>query len=102
MGNIARLSAALAAVMMVPAFEGFAQAPSRNAAPAGKTAAQKYVELVAQNDVLKNSLFGVCARTEGGRTLVSWNSGKRMLPASNMKLISTGAGGFQVRDKNRL
>ena len=63
MGNIARLSAALVAVMLVPVFDGIAQAPSRKAASAGKTAAQKYVELVAQNEVLKNSLFGVCART---------------------------------------
>lgn len=96
MGNIARLSAALVAVMLVPVFDGIAQAPSRKAASAGKTAAQKYVELVAQNEVLKNSLFGVCARTEGGQTLVSWNSGKRMLPASNMKLISTGAALHQL------
>lgn len=96
MRNIIRLSAALAAAMLFPVCGAIAQAPSQKAAPVGKTAAQKYVELAAQNDVLKNSLFGVCARTEGGRTLVSWNSGKRMLPASNMKLISTGAALHQL------
>jgi D-alanyl-D-alanine carboxypeptidase/D-alanyl-D-alanine-endopeptidase (penicillin-binding protein 4) len=70
--------------------DGWAQVPAAQGS-AEKTATQKYVELVAQNDVLKNSLFGVCAKTDGGKTLVNLNGGKRMLPASNMKLISTGA-----------
>lgn len=55
-----------------------------------KTKAQRYIELASRNDLLKSSVFGVLATTEGGDTLASWNSGQRMVPASTMKLITTG------------
>ncbi len=46
--------------------------------------------MASRNDLLKSSVFGVLAMTEGGDTLASWNSGMRMIPASTMKLVTTG------------
>lgn len=55
-----------------------------------KSKAQRYVESVSGSESLKSSVFGVLAVTEGGDTLAVWNSGMRMLPASTMKLVTTG------------
>ena len=55
-----------------------------------KTKAQRYVESISRSESLKSSVLGVLALTEGGDTLASWNSGQRMVPASTMKLITTG------------
>ncbi|MGN1214975.1 MAG: D-alanyl-D-alanine carboxypeptidase/D-alanyl-D-alanine-endopeptidase [Candidatus Cryptobacteroides sp.] len=56
-----------------------------------RTRAQEYIELAAQNEILKGSQFSVLAVTVGGDTLALRNPDTRMLPASNMKLITTGA-----------
>ena len=63
---------------------------------AAKSKAQRYVELVARNDILKNSSFGVLAMTEGGDTLAAWDFARRLVPASNMKLITVGAAMHQL------
>ena len=55
-----------------------------------RTKAQRYVETVSRSESLKSSVFGVLAVTEGGDTLASWNSGTRMIPASTLKLVTTG------------
>lgn len=55
-----------------------------------KTKAQCYIETAARGEALKSSVFGVLAVTEGGDTLACWNSDQRMVPASTMKLITTG------------
>lgn len=55
------------------------------------TKAQEYIGLVARNEILKGSQFSVLAVTVGGDTLACRNPDTRMLPASNMKLITTGA-----------
>ena len=52
---------------------------------------QEYVGLVSQNDILKGSQFSILAVKVGGDTIASRNPDTRMLPASNMKLITTGA-----------
>ncbi|MGN0201352.1 MAG: D-alanyl-D-alanine carboxypeptidase/D-alanyl-D-alanine-endopeptidase [Candidatus Cryptobacteroides sp.] len=52
---------------------------------------QEYVRLAAQSEILKESQFAVFAVKVGGDTIASLNPGTRMLPASNMKLITTGA-----------
>lgn len=56
-----------------------------------KSKAQRYIETVSRNDILRHAALGVFAVTEGGDTLASWNHDKRLNPASNMKLITTGA-----------
>ena len=55
-----------------------------------KSKAQRYIEMVAKNDILKSSVFGVLAVTQAGDTLAALNSAQRMIPASTMKLITTG------------
>lgn len=55
-----------------------------------KTKAQRYVESISRSEALKSSVFGVLAVTEGGDTLAVWNCDQRMVPASTMKLITTG------------
>ena len=56
-----------------------------------KTKAQAYVNRVARQEPLKGSVWGVLAMNSKGDTLARWNPGIRMVPASNMKLITTGA-----------
>ena len=52
---------------------------------------QQKVEKLMSDQTFSQSVVGVCVRTAGGETLVDINSETMMLPASNMKLISTGA-----------
>lgn len=52
--------------------------------------AQRYIESVSRSEILKSSVFAVLALTEGGDTLAAWNSGMRMIPASTLKLVTTG------------
>lgn len=52
---------------------------------------QAKVEALASDAAFSQSVIGICARTADGETLVDVNSEMMMLPASNMKLISTGA-----------
>lgn len=91
-----------AAAFAVISLSAFVQAPvlSAQARAAGRTAvkskAQRYVELVSGNDVLKSSVFGVLAMTEGGDTVASWNPGIRQVPASNLKLVTTGVALHQL------
>ena len=52
---------------------------------------QSKVDLIAEDPAFSQSVIGICARTVGGKELVDINAGIMMLPASNMKLLSTGA-----------
>ena len=52
---------------------------------------QEKIEALAGDATFSNALVGICVRTGSGETLVDINAEKMMLPASNMKLISTGA-----------
>ena len=49
------------------------------------------VESILSDPAFEQALVGVCVRTTDGQTLVDINAGKMLLPASNMKLITTGA-----------
>lgn len=65
------------------------QVPSVPAVRRGSKA-QRYIESVSRSETLKSSVFAVLALTEGGDTLAAWNSGMRMIPASTLKLVTTG------------
>ena len=52
---------------------------------------QARVEALTDDPAFSQSVIGICARTADGKTLVDINADIMMLPASNMKLISTGA-----------
>lgn len=52
---------------------------------------QKQIEAIAEGEVLGQAVIGICARTGDGKTIVDLNAEDMLVPASNMKLISTGA-----------
>ncbi len=52
---------------------------------------QAKVQEIADDPAFSQAVIGICARTADGKELVDINAGTMMLPASNMKLISTGA-----------
>ena len=52
---------------------------------------QQKVEEIVNSDALRDAVVGVCARKGDGQTLIDIASHDLMVPASNMKLISTGA-----------
>ena len=52
--------------------------------------AGRYVGIVAKGETLRGSQLSVLALTARGDTVVAWESGRRLIPASNMKLITTG------------
>ena len=58
----------------------------------------QYIESQISNGPLKGAVVGVCAveiagqaGNDGGRSMVAYNASTRMVPASNMKLVTTGA-----------
>ena len=57
---------------------------------AAQTSAQKYANRQAESGPLKNAVWGVLARDAQGNTLLDYNASQRMLPASNLKLVTTG------------
>ena len=52
---------------------------------------QEYSLSLAETQVLSQALVGLCVRTGEGELLASVNADKMLLPASNMKLLTTGA-----------
>ncbi|MGM9735812.1 MAG: D-alanyl-D-alanine carboxypeptidase/D-alanyl-D-alanine-endopeptidase [Candidatus Cryptobacteroides sp.] len=52
---------------------------------------QKEAEALASDPVFSRGAVGICVRTSSGKEIVSVNADKMLLPASNMKLITTGA-----------
>ena len=46
---------------------------------------------IATDPALSQALLGVCIRTEDGQTIAQHNAKTLLVPASNMKLITTGA-----------
>ena len=61
------------------------------AAAYAKTPLQQTAETLASDIVFSHAQVGIRAVTGGGEVLVSLNEDKMLVPASNMKLISTGA-----------
>ena len=51
---------------------------------------QETIETVLNDPALSESTVGICVRTGDGRTLADIDADNMILPASNMKLISTG------------
>ena len=55
-----------------------------------QTKAQKYVDQLKTCGELRQAAWGVNARKLDGRTVAEYNPDLRLLPASNVKLLSTG------------
>ena len=51
---------------------------------------QESVKAITADKALTEAIVGICARTGDGRTLIDLDADNMILPASNMKLISTG------------
>ena len=51
---------------------------------------QDYINIISSAEPMKSASLGVMAMTVGGKTLVSHNADKKLIPASNTKLLSTG------------
>jgi D-alanyl-D-alanine carboxypeptidase/D-alanyl-D-alanine-endopeptidase (penicillin-binding protein 4) len=49
------------------------------------------VKYVAEDATFEQAVVGICVMDRDGKILAGVNTGKMLLPASNMKLISTGA-----------
>lgn len=56
-----------------------------------QAALRSYVQELNQKEPLKSSVWGVLAVRMNGDTLVAFNQGQKMVPASNTKLITTGS-----------
>ena len=53
--------------------------------------AQATIESITADLALERAVISICAMTGDGRTIVDIDADKMLVPASNMKLISTGA-----------
>lgn len=51
---------------------------------------REYLETVTSSAPMEQAAVAVHAVRFGGDTVVSWNSSSMLVPASNMKLVSTG------------
>ena len=56
----------------------------------GQNAAQKYVAQLKTTDELKDAVWGIRAVKAGGGTVAEYNARTRMMPASNVKVFTTG------------
>lgn len=63
--------------------------PSGKAQNTVKSLSQEYIENIAQHE-LRNAVIGVLAISAEGDTIAAWNAERNLVPASNMKLITTG------------
>lgn len=58
--------------------------------PADVMTLQDKIEEIISVPAMSQALTGICVRTQDGETVVDINAEKMLVPASNMKLISTG------------
>ena len=58
---------------------------------AGAQSLQQSIESIISDPALSEATIGICAKTGNGRILTDIDSDNMIMPASNMKLISSGA-----------
>lgn len=56
-----------------------------------KIEVQQKIQALAEDQTFSQAILGICARKADGTPIVEVNSKTMMMPASNMKLITTGA-----------
>jgi len=76
------LALAISSLLLIPSFGANAQTKN--------TEAQKYAQKIDSEAPFENAVWGMLAVKMNGDTLVNIHSERKMLPASNTKLISTG------------
>lgn len=57
---------------------------------AAQTPAQQYVNKLQRSGVLKTAVWGIKAVDRDGNIVAEYNSGKKLVPASDIKLVTTG------------
>ena len=62
---------------------------------------QERISMLASDPAMNEAYIGICVRTPDGQTIVDINSEKMLIPASNMKLISTGAALYTLGTDHR-
>ena len=77
--------------MLVCAWAAFGNAHAQVAADSAAIALQAKVNAIAEDPALNQGVVSICAKRADGKVLVDVDSDNMLVPASNMKLISTGA-----------
>lgn len=77
----------LSTIVLFLCFEG----PNSHAQHTTPQLSQATIETLIDSPTLSQSVISICAITGDGQPLVDINSSQMLVPASNMKLISTGA-----------
>ena len=62
---------------------------------------QESIKAIVSDNALTEATVGICARTGDGRTLINIDADDMILPASNMKLISTGTALHKLGPEHR-
>ena len=75
----------------VSAFLSITEAAAQETGVTKIAQVQKEIAAIANGDVLGQAVVGICARTGDGQTILDMDADNMLVPASNMKLISTGA-----------
>lgn len=78
-------------IYAITALASISASYAQSAAPALTEALQQKIQAIAEGEVFGQAVVGICARRGDGRTIVDINAEDMLVPASNMKLISTGA-----------
>ena len=69
----------------------FGDAHAQSAADSTVIALQAKIKSFAEDSALNQGVISICAKMADGRTIVDVDSDNMLVPASNMKLITTGA-----------
>ena len=77
--------------MLLCASAAFGNAHAQNAADSTVIALQAKVNAIAEDPALNQGVVSICAKRADGKVLVDVDSDNMLVPASNMKLITTGA-----------
>ena len=64
--------------------------PQAETQPTKTLRAKAWIEKAQQKGPLEGCAWGVVARDRDGKVIVSHNGGQRLVPASNLKLVTTG------------
>ena len=68
----------------------------------GAQSLQQSIETIISDPALAEATIGICARTGDGVTLAEIDSDNMIMPASNMKLISTGTALHRLGPEHQL
>ncbi|MBR4408325.1 MAG: D-alanyl-D-alanine carboxypeptidase [Bacteroidales bacterium] len=83
----------IAVILCIAGVQVSAQVPAARAVRTEENSPKyirSYLEILDKGDVLGTSSWGVVAMRADGDTIVSFNGRRRLVPASNVKLLTTG------------